>query len=128
LRILALPWLGPNLAFLSLIAGLLLVYWELCRPGTVLPGAIGAAIVLVAVARCAPMPGAAWIGLGFAILLASAWFRWLGLIGIILVSWGASRMGVRWWLAVPLSVLLGIATVYLGWAALQGFIEKRRLD
>ena len=127
MRIHSASWLGPDWAFLLLIAGLFLVYWELCRPGTVLPGAIGSVLVFVASARCAAQPGFVWMMAGFVVLLCGAWSRWLGLVGVILFCWGAIRMGVRWWLAGPLSLVLGAATVWLAWAALEGFLAKRRL-
>ena len=41
MRILSVPWLDVNAAWILLVGGLLLIYWELCRPGTILPGAMG---------------------------------------------------------------------------------------
>jgi membrane-bound ClpP family serine protease len=48
--------LSPDIAILSLTLGLLLIYLELNRPGTILPGAIGLLIVLLAIAALLPLP------------------------------------------------------------------------
>jgi len=43
-------WLSPDEAVLLLTGGVLLIYWELNRPGSVLPGALGVLATLLAVA------------------------------------------------------------------------------
>ena len=37
----------PNLAMAAAVLGMFLIYWELLRPGSVLPGSCGAILVLV---------------------------------------------------------------------------------
>lgn len=39
--------LGPNIAFVLTVLGLLAIYWELIRPGRIYPGTLGAAGMLV---------------------------------------------------------------------------------
>ena len=45
--------LRPNAALVLLTAGVALIYWELNRPGTILPGALGLLFALLAVASMA---------------------------------------------------------------------------
>jgi membrane-bound serine protease (ClpP class) len=42
--------LPPDAAILGLTLGILLIYWELNRPGTILPGALGLLAVLFSIA------------------------------------------------------------------------------
>jgi membrane-bound serine protease (ClpP class) len=46
--------LSPNAAVLILTLGLLLIYYELNRPGSILPGAFGLLITLLSIAALAP--------------------------------------------------------------------------
>ena len=48
--------LSPDTATLCLTFGLLLIYLELNRPGSILPGAIGLLVVLLAIATLLPLP------------------------------------------------------------------------
>ncbi|MFN7918696.1 MAG: hypothetical protein U0Q16_01280 [Bryobacteraceae bacterium] len=136
MRIDSWPWFDVTAAYIALMAGVLLIYWECARPGSYLPGAAGAALVLIAIARFASMP---WTAAGAALALAACaawlaelWFRWPGvpgLAGALLMTWACTRavesQPVRWWVALPLAALVGFATVVLGSAALRGFIAKR---
>lgn len=47
---------NPDAALLTLLAGVLLVYWECNRPGFILPGCIGALLSLLAANAFAHMP------------------------------------------------------------------------
>jgi membrane-bound ClpP family serine protease len=73
MRIDELPWLDGNAAVLLLFCGMMLVYWELCRPGAAVPGALGLGMAVVATARLW-RPGAApapWLAMAlFLIWLA----------------------------------------------------------
>lgn len=133
MRIHSYAWLDANAAWALLAAGLLLIYWELCRPGSVVPGALGGVCALVAVARFAAEPSppagalalfaAAWIALA-----AEAWWRWPGppgLLGAALLTAAATLAAVRWFIAVPLALAVSFATVVLGSAAIRAYLAKR---
>lgn len=132
MRIYSFAWLDVNAAWVMLVGGLLFIYWELCRPGSVLPGALGGAVLLTAIARLANEPlrplavglfGAAWLTMA-----AEAWWRWTGppgLPGAALLTAAALAMAVRWYVAAPLSLALSVATVVLGSAAIRAYLAKR---
>ncbi len=129
MRIHSIAWLDANAAWLMLVAGLLLIYWEMCRPGMAVPGAIGSVCVIAALARLMPVPmnaalcfAAAWMAMA-----AGAWW-WSpvsGVAGAALLSAAALAASVRWWIAVPTSALLAAATVILGSGAVRGYFAKR---
>lgn len=134
MRIQSLAWLDANAAWALLVGGLLLIYWELCRPGTIVPGSVGGACLLVAVAWFTGAPPralalllfvAGWVALG-----AEAWWRclpWLppGLAGAALLAAAAIFAAVRWFVAIPLALALSSATVILGSAAIRAYLAKR---
>jgi membrane-bound ClpP family serine protease len=136
MRIETWPWFNATAAYAALLVGLLLLYWESARPGAVLPGAAGAVFTLVSLARFASLPvtaaGMAWTAAAIAIWLLELWLRWPGvpgLAGALLLTLAASKLvenqPVRWWIAFPLALLAGSATVVLGSAALRGYLLKR---
>lgn len=59
---------APDAAYVALLAGLLLVYGELVRPGSVVPGALGGAVSLVALHALSRHP---WRPSGVALLILS---------------------------------------------------------
>jgi membrane-bound ClpP family serine protease len=132
MRIHSMAWLDLNAAWVLFAAGLLLVYWELCRPGSVLPGAAGGVCVLTALARFAGEPvrplalalfGLSWLAMG-----AEAWWRWPGppgAAGAVLLAAAAIAATVRWFVAAPVAMALSFATVVLGSAAIRAFLAKR---
>lgn len=129
MRILAISWLDVNAAWVLLVGGLLLIYWELCRPGSILPGALGGVCVLTAMARFGAEPvrpaavllfAAAWVAMA-----AEAWWRWPGIAGAALLTAAAAAAQVRWYLAAPLSLVLSVATATLGSAAIRAYLAKR---
>ncbi|MBM3793569.1 MAG: hypothetical protein FJW31_05780 [Acidobacteria bacterium] len=129
MRIHSFAWLDPNAAWLIFVAGLLLIYWEMCRPGLAVPGAVGCVCVIAAFARLMPVRpdaalcfAAAWIAMA-----AGAWW-WnaaAGIAGAVLLTAAALAASVRWWIAVPTSALLAAATVILGSGAVRGYFAKR---
>lgn len=138
MRIDQIAWLDASAAFALLAAGLLLCYWELSRPGTILPGAVGGTLVLLASVRLGMMQvtplGLALLGLALPLLAAEV--VWRGpfppglLAGAVLAAaacrWGvADSERVRWYLAVPLSLGVSWVTVVLTSAAWRGFWAKR---
>ena len=132
MRIHSFGWLDVNAAWVLLTGGLLLIYWELCRPGSVLPGAAGGVCVLTAIARFSsePVPASA-LGLfilSWTALTAEAWWRWPGppgLSGAVLLTGAAVLGSVRWLVAAPLGLALSYATVVLGSAAIRAYLAKR---
>lgn len=132
MRIHSIGWLDVNAAWVLLAGGLLLIYWELCRPGSVLPGAAGGVCVLTAIARFssepAPASALALFVLGWAAITAEAWWRWPGppgLAGAALLTGAAVLSSVRWLVAAPLGMALSYATVVLGSAAIRAYLAKR---
>ena len=89
--------LDANSAFALLLAGLCLVYWELCRPGTILPGALGCTAVLV------------------------------GGVALRELGWEAVRARVRWEIAGPVLAAFAILTAVLAYGAMRGYLDKRTL-
>ncbi len=132
MRIHSIAWLDVNAAWVLLVGGLLLIYWELCRPGSVLPGAAGGVFMLTAIAKFTGEPlRPAALGL-FAssclLMTAEAWWRWPGppgLAGALLLTAAASVATVRWYLAAPLAVAVSFATVILGSGAIRAYLAKR---
>ncbi len=124
MRILSIAWLDVNAAWILLVGGLLLVYWELCRPGTVLPGAAGGVCVLTAIARFGAEPlrpiALGLFALGWLVLTAETWWRWPGIAGA-----AAMAASVRWFVAAPLALVLSFATATLGSAAIRAYLAKR---
>lgn len=132
MRILSIPWLDVNVAWTLLTGGLLLIYWELCRPGTVLPGAAGAVCLLTAIARFSTEPwrpaALGLFALSWVVMTAEAWWRWpgpAGLAGAVLLMAAAAAASVRWFVAAPTALALSFATVILGSAAIRGWLAKR---
>jgi membrane-bound ClpP family serine protease len=129
MRLQAYTWLTADTAWVLLICGALLVYLELCRPGTVVAGAVGGACVLIALAKFhALSPGPAATGLlaaAVAALTAEAWFGAMGLAGGLLLCGAAVAAGVRWWLAAPLAIVFSSVSAALGNIAIRAHLGKR---
>ncbi|MEZ5353977.1 MAG: hypothetical protein R2762_15165 [Bryobacteraceae bacterium] len=123
-------------AYGMLVAGILLVYLECCRPGWVIPGAAGSVLMLLAAARMwewgVTGAGLGLIALGAALLAAEALLRWPGIpgaAGAAVMAWGATRLiegrPMGWMPAVALSYAVALATVLLGSLAWKGYWAKR---
>ena len=132
MRILSIAWFDVNAAWVMLVGGLLLIYWELCRPGTVLPGAAGGVCLLTAIAKFTAEPlrpaTLALFALGWLAMTAEAWWRWpgpAGVAGAALLAGAALSASVRWFVAAPLAVALSFATVTLGSGAIRAYLAKR---
>lgn len=138
MRIAQIGWLDATAAFALLVAGLLLCFWELSRPGTVLPGALGGVLVVVSAVRLGMMAvtplGLGLLGLALLLLAVEvvrpgAWPA--GLLGGVALaaaacSWGSSESErVPWYFAAPLAIGLTWVTVVLTSAAWRGFWAKR---
>ncbi len=132
MRIHSIGWLDVNAAWVLLAGGLLLIYWELCRPGSVLPGAAGGVCLLTAIARFSSEPlrpvALGLFALSWLTIAAEAWWRWPGppgLAGAALLTAAAALASVRWFVAAPLGMALSFATVVLGSAAIRAYWAKR---
>ena len=130
-------WLGPNVAFVVTIFGLLAVYWELLRPGRIYPGMLGAAGMLVgayALWRLSPTPfGLKLLAAAGALFLVEACWNTRTLAGLaataalILGSWKlfAGPRHVVLYLVLPLGLVFGAATIWLSAAAKRARQNKR---
>jgi len=119
--------LSPNAAILILTAGLALIAIELNRPGSVLPGAIGLLLSLLAVTSLAkhhPHPEAIFlISASMAALLwqARRTLLWIIPAGATLLLTLSMAMllpstvvpEISWWVAVPCGLILGIGITVL---------------
>lgn len=137
MRIAQIGWLDATAAFALLVAGLLLCYWELSRPGTIVPGALGAVLVVVSAVRLGMMAvtplglvllGVALVLMGVAVLRPGVAVGLLGGVALAAAAWqwgsGESER-VPWYLAAPLAMGLTWVTVVLTSAAWRGFWAKR---
>lgn len=137
MRIAQVGWLDATAAFALLVAGLLLCYWELSRPGTIVPGALGAVLVVVSAVRLGMMAvtplglallGVALVLMGVAVLRPGVAVGLLGGVALAAAAWqwgsGESER-VPWYLAAPLAMGLTWVTVVLTSAAWRGFWAKR---
>jgi membrane-bound serine protease (ClpP class) len=119
---------NPNLSLLLLVGGALLIYLEFNVPGTIVPGALGTVMVLLAVFALNLLPIR---GLAVSLLLAAAVLMvleikfashgMLGLAGIVCLGFGTltlvdapiPELGIRPGVAIGLSLGFGIITLML---------------
>jgi membrane-bound serine protease (ClpP class) len=129
-----------DLGLLLLLSGILLLYAEFNRPGTILLGACGAIAMMLGVARLLPLtfsPAAAVLALGAtALLLLEIRFPWRGLhkagvatatVALILALrfLVVRSAGVHWAVAIATGALFSIVTYTLGRIALLAAQNKR---
>ncbi len=138
-----LDWLvNPNIALLMLVGGALLIYLEFNTPGTIVPGALGTLLVLLAVFGLDLLP----IRYTAVLLLVAA----LGLLvleakvgghgvlafaGIVCLAFGmltlvaapVPELGVSPWIALAVSAAFGLITVFLLRLAVRARRMKSRL-
>jgi membrane-bound serine protease (ClpP class) len=138
-----LGWLvNPNIALLMLVGGALLIYLEFNTPGTIVPGALGTLMVLLAVFGLNLLPirytavllliGA--LGL-FALeakvgghgALATAGIACLAFGMLTLVAAPVPELGVSPLVAVSISAAFGLITVFLLRLAMRARRMKSRL-
>lgn len=135
-----LGWLvDPNIALLFLIGGALLIYLEFNSPGTIVPGALGTLMVLLAIFALNLLPiryTAVMLLLGgMAMLLLEAKFGGHGVLasaGILCLTFGTltlvaapvPEMAVAPWVAIAVGVGFGAITVFLVRIALRARRRK----
>ncbi len=130
---------NPNLALLLLAAGALLIYLEFNTPGTIVPGSLGAILVLVSLFALNLLPirhtAVALIAAALVLLVLELKFPTHGILAaasILCLTFGTltliaapiPEMRVNPWLAVSLSLTLGILTLVLMRLALRARHHK----
>ena len=129
LRDALLGWLvDPNIALLFLIGGALLIYLEFNAPGTIVPGALGTLMVLLAIFGLNLLPirytAVMLLVAAMAFLLLEAKFGGhgaLAIAGIVCLTFGTltlvaapvPEMAVNPWVALAVSAAFGSITVFL---------------
>jgi membrane-bound serine protease (ClpP class) len=124
-----LGWLvDPNIALLFLIGGALLIYLEFNTPGTIVPGALGTLMVLLAIFALKLLPirftAILLLVAALILLLLEAKFGGHGVLataGIICLTFGTltlvaapvPEMAISPWVAIAVSAAFGSITVFL---------------
>src|ERR1039457_504974 len=124
-----LGWLiNPNIALLLLVGGALLIYLEFNTPGTIVPGALGTLMVLLAIFALNLLPirytAVMLLAAALILLLLEAKFGGHGVLaiaGIICLTFGTltlvaapvPEMAVTPWVAIAISLAFGGITVFL---------------
>lgn len=138
-----LGWLvDPNIALLMLVGGALLIYLEFNTPGTIVPGALGTLMVLLAIfgLNLLPIRYTAVLllvaALGLLVLEAKVGGHGaLAIAGIVCLTFGmltlvaapVPEMGVSPLVAIGVSVGFGLITVFLLRLAIRARRIKSRL-
>ncbi len=138
-----LGWLvNPNIALLFLVGGALLIYLEFNSPGTIVPGALGTLMVLLAVFALDLLP----IRYTAVLLLLAAMVLLileakvgghgaLAIAGILCLTFGTltlvaapvPEMGISPWVAISVSLAFGGITVFLVRLAVRARKRKARI-
>lgn len=138
-----LGWLvNPNIALLLLIGGALLIYLEFNTPGTIVPGALGTLMVLLAIFALDLLPiryTAVMLLIAAAVLLVlEAKFGGhgaLAIAGIVCLTLGTltliaapiPELAVNPWVAIGISAAFGGITVFLLRIAMRARRMKQRV-
>jgi membrane-bound serine protease (ClpP class) len=138
-----LGWLiNPNIALLLLVGGALLIYLEFNTPGTIVPGALGTLMVLLAVFALNLLPirytAVLLLVAALVLLMLEAKFGGHGVLaiaGIVCLTFGTltlvaapvPEMAINPWVAIALSVGFGAITVFLVRLAVRARRMKSRL-
>jgi len=124
-----LGWLvNPNIALLLLVGGALLIYLEFNAPGTIVPGALGTLMVLLAIFALDLLPirytAVLLLLAALVLLLLEAKFGGHGVLaiaGIVCLTFGTltlvaapvPEMAISPWVAFAVSAAFGCITVFL---------------
>lgn len=138
-----LGWLvNPNIALLFLVGGALLIYLEFNSPGTIVPGALGTLMVLLAIFALDLLPiryTAVLLLLAAIVLLILeakvGGHGALAIAGIVCLTFGTltlvaapvPEMGVSPWVALGVSAAFGAITVFLVRLAVRARRRKARI-
>jgi len=124
-----LGWLvDPNIALLFLVGGALLIYLEFNSPGTIVPGALGTLMVLLAIFGLNLLPirytAVLLLAAGLILMLLEAKFGGHGVLaiaGVLCLTFGTltlvaapvPEMGVSPWVAIAVGVGFGGISAFL---------------
>jgi membrane-bound serine protease (ClpP class) len=138
-----LGWLvDPNIALLMLVGGALLIYLEFNTPGTIVPGALGTLMVLLAIFGLNLLPirftAVLLLAAALVLLLLEAKFGGHGVLaiaGIVCLMFGTltlvaapvPEMGISPAVALGVSAGFGVITVFLVRLAVRARRMKSRL-
>jgi membrane-bound serine protease (ClpP class) len=138
-----LGWLvNPNIALLLLVGGALLIYLEFNAPGTIVPGALGTLMVLLAIFALDLLPirytAVMLIVAAVVLLLLEAKFGGhgaLAIAGIVCLTFGTltlvaapvPEMAVSPWVAIPVCTAFAVITVFLIRIAMSARRQKSLL-
>lgn len=138
-----LGWLvNPNIALLFLVGGALLIYLEFNAPGTIVPGALGTLMVLLAVFGLNLLPinytAVLLLVAAMVLLLLEAKFGGhgaLAIAGIVCLTFGTltlvnapvPELAISPWVAIAVSAAFGGITVFLVRLAMRARRMKSRL-
>jgi membrane-bound serine protease (ClpP class) len=138
-----LGWLvNPNIALLFLVGGALLIYLEFNTPGTIVPGALGTLMVLLAIFALNLLPirytAVLLLVAALVLLLLEAKFGGhgaLAIAGIVCLTFGTltlvaapiPQMAVSPWVAFAISAAFGVITVFLVRLAVRARRRKARI-
>lgn len=138
-----LGWLvNPNIALLLLVGGALLIYLEFNTPGTIVPGALGTLMVLLAIFALDLLPirytAVMLLVAAMVLLLLEAKFGGhgaLAIAGIVCLTLGTltlvaapiPELAVNPWIALALSTAFGAITAFLVRLAVRARRLKTRL-
>jgi membrane-bound serine protease (ClpP class) len=138
-----LSWIvNPNLALMLLLGGALLIYLEFNTPGTVVPGALGTVMVLLAIFALNLLPirftAVLLLLAAFALMALEAKFGGHGVLasaGILCLTFGTltlvaapiPEMSVSPWVAFGVSTAFGGITVFLVRIAIRARRRKALL-
>jgi membrane-bound serine protease (ClpP class) len=118
----------PNIALVLLVIGLLSIYLEFNSPGLIVPGVVGAILVLLGLSAISVLPinwlGASLIVLAFALFILEAKFATHGILGVggaismmlgavMLVDSPLPELRVHWGTAIALALPFSAITVVL---------------
>ena len=138
-----LSWLvNPNIALLLLVGGAMLIYLEFNTPGTIVPGALGTLMILLAIFALNLLPirytAVLLLLAAIVMLVLEAKFGGhgaLAIAGIVCLTLGTltlvaapiPELAVKPWVAVPVSVAFGGITAFLIRLAVRARRLKARL-
>jgi len=138
-----LGWLvNPNVALLLLVGGALLIYLEFNTPGTIVPGALGTLMVLLAIFGLNLLPirytAVLLLVAALGLLVLEAKFGGhgaLAIAGIVSLAFGmltlvaapVPEMAINPWVAFAVAAAFGLITVFLLRLAIRARKMKSRL-
>jgi membrane-bound serine protease (ClpP class) len=118
----------PNIALVLLVVGALCLYLELNSPGLIVPGVVGAILVLLGMSAISVLPiswlGASLLLLAFGLFVLEAKFATHGILGtggavsmvlgaVMLVDSPLPEMRVHWGTAIALALPFSAITMFL---------------